>query len=61
MIARPELTEAVQDCVDFAFDDARPFLKIADFLFILSEAGWSEEDLDAVKARVLNEWSRRHN
>ena len=55
------IADAVKDCVEYALGDDRPFQKIADFLFILKEAGWSEGDLDAVKARVLDEWSRRRN
>jgi hypothetical protein len=56
---RPEIAEAVRDCVEYAFDDERPFRKISDFLFILNRSGWREDDLVAVKSLVLAEWSKR--
>jgi len=61
MSDRPDISEAVRDCVEYAFADERPFRKISDFLFILNRAGWPEDDIVAVKSLVLSEWSKRSN
>ena len=59
MSDRTDIAEAVQDCVEYAFDEDWPVEKIAEFIFILKASGWSDADLDAVKTRVFEEWSKR--
>ena len=54
-----DIDEAVLDCVDYAFNDDQPVEKIAEFIFILKESGCSDSDLDVVKTRVFEEWSKR--
>ena len=61
MSDRTDTAEAVQDCVEYAFDDDQPLLKIADFISILKESGWSDADIDLVKTTVLAEWERRRS
>jgi hypothetical protein len=56
-----KVTEAVEVFLHFVEGHERPFRQLVDYLAMLSHTGWAEDDIEALRERLMGELVKRRN